>query len=250
MEERRVHRRTQVQRRIEIRSLDGPSSRSKWMRAAGPSPADTASTTAPGRLIDIGCGGMCGLVDQTLEIGVPCEVRIHGTGGEVQETKGEVRNLRRSDEGHLVGVSFEEPLVALGNTARRGPKVVQDHAIKPLVLVVDDEPGVRAVLDRFLSQRGLRVFPAVDADEALQAIKHERPALMMLDLKMPKVSGLELLELLRRIGITVPNIWAMSGYVSDEDALKALQLGADEFFNKPFDLDHIDYTLGLLAPML
>ena len=175
---------------------------------------------------------------------------IRGTEGKVQERKGLVRNLRPSDAGHRVGISFDEPLVALGDTERHGLKAVHDHAVKPLVLLVDDEPGVRSVLDDFLTERGFRVFPAVDADEALQAIKHERPSLMILDLKLPKMGGLELLEQLRRIGVTVSNIWAMSGYVSDEDARKAMQLGATEFLNKPFDLDHINYTLRLLGPLL
>ena len=159
-------------------------------------------------------------------------------------------SAQHSDKGHMVGISFDETLLALGDTAAHGPKVVHDHAVKPLVLVVDDEPGVRDVLDRFLTERGLRVFPVVDADEALQVIKHERPWLMILDLKMPKVSGLELLELLQHVGMTVPNVCAMSGYVSDEEARKALQLGAIEFFNKPFDFEHIDHTLELLGPLL
>lgn len=249
-QERRVHRRTQVQRQVAIRPL-AESRRSEWMRAVGlgPPPRSTTSTTAAsGRLIDIGQGGMCSLVDQTMEVGRPCLIDIVGIEGKAQRTRGEIGSFRRGNEGNLVGIVFDEPLVALGDTARRGPKLVDDRAIKPLVLVVDDEPTIRTILDRFLSQRGLRVFPAVDADAALQAIKHERPSVMMLDLKLPKVTGLQLLQLLKQIGLEVPNIWAMSGYVSDQDARLAMQLGASEFINKPFDLDHIDYMLGLLPP--
>jgi len=251
--ERRVYRRTQVRRQVEIWPLGGPHSSPKWLGAAGPSPLTNAaatSTIASGRMVDVGCGGMGGMVDQTLEIGAPCEVHIHGAEGKEQETRGEVRDFQRREDNNRVGISFDAPLLVLGDTARRGPKVTDDRAIKPLVLVVDDDPGVRALLDRFLSQRGLRVFPAADADEALEAIKNERPSLMILDLKLPEVTGLRLLELLRYTGIEVPNIWAMSGYVSDEDARAALELGATEFFNKPFDLDHVDYTLSLLAPLL
>ena len=253
MQKRRVHRRTPVQRRIELRLLDeGHATRSKRMRRGPRSEANVtaSSTVIPGALIDIGCGGMCAAVGRSLEIGQVVEIHIHDTEGGIQRARGEVRTtLPRATE-TFHGFSFDEPMLTLGDTARCGPNVVHDHTMKPLVLVVDDEPSVRSVLDRFLTERGLRVFPAVDADEALEAIKHERPSLMILDLRMPKVGGLELLELLQRAGIKVPTIWAMSGYVSDEDARRALQLGASEFFNKPFDLDHIDYTLSLLAPML
>ncbi len=60
----------------------------------------------------------------------------------------------------------------------------------------------------------------------------------------------ELLELLKRTGINLPNIWAMSGYVTDEEATMAMQLGASEFFNKPFDLAHLEDKLALVAPIL
>ena len=63
-------------------------------------------------------------------------------------------------------------------------------------------------------------------------------------------SGVQLLETMSAEGLRVPNIWAMSAYVSDEEALAALSLGAGEFINKPFDLDHLDFTLQLLSPML
>ena len=117
-------------------------------------------------------------------------------------------------------------------------------------LVVDDESGVRHVLQRFLEGRGLQVETAAGATEALEALLKQEPALMMLDLKMPGISGVQLLESMNAEGLRVPVIWAMSGYVADEEALAALSLGAAEFINKPFDLDHLNYSLQLLAPIL
>ena len=67
---------------------------------------------------------------------------------------------------------------------------------------------------------------------------------------MPGISGVQLLETMNTEGLRVPNIWAMSGYVTDEEALAALSLGASEFLNKPFDLDHLDFSLQLLMPMM
>ncbi len=192
MEDLRVHRRTHVQRRIEFLPLEEPSgSTFKWMRSAPGIEAKLTplSTAIPGHLINIGCGGMCAVFAKSLEIGQPFEVHIHGAEGPVQKIRGAVRSALPSEHETFHGFSFDEPLLALGDIARRGPKIIDDCAVKPLVLVVDDEPDVRDMLDKFLTKRGLRVFPARGADEALEAIKHELPSLMILDLRMPKVGG-------------------------------------------------------------
>ena len=192
MEERRVHRRTQVQRQIEIRLLEErPAHPSKWIRSApgAESTLTPSATTIPGHLVDIGCGGMCAVFAQSLEIGQALEIHIRGAEGPVQVVRGAVRSTLPRDDETFHGLSFDESLLTLGDVARHGPRIIDDHAVKPLVLVVDDEPDVRNMLDKFLTKRGWRVFPAVDADEALEVIKSERPSLMILDLKMPKVAA-------------------------------------------------------------
>ena len=50
-------------------------------------------------------------------------------------------------------------------------------------------------------------------------------------------------------GIRVPNVWAMSGTAPDAEARAALSMGAADFLNKPFDLDHLDFSLRLLGPL-
>ena len=240
---RRVHRRTKIQRQVVIEPLR-TGRRSRWI--FGP-PESTVPVA--GNLIDIGCGGMCGAFSTNLSVGTTCDVGIEGTEGKMQRARGMVRNVRGANGRKMLGIAFNEPIVALGDPNRKGPHVGQD-GIDPFALVVDDEPGVRHVLQRFLEGRGLRVETAPGAIEALEILHKQQPALMMVDLKMPGISGVQLLETMNAEGLRVPNIWAMSGYASDEEALAALSLGAAEFLNKPFDLDHLNVSLQLLAPML
>ena len=240
---RRLHRRTKVQRRVEIEPLQ-TGRRSRWIFGPLKTPLP-----AEGSVVDIGCGGMCGAFPRTLEVGTACDLRIEGTEGKMQRTRGTVRNVRVDSGTKMLGIAFNEPIVALGDATRKGSDVGQD-GVEPFALIVDDEPSVRTVLQRFLEGRGLKVETAPGATEALEILHRQQPALMMVDLKMPGITGVQLLETMNAENLRVPNIWAMSAYVSDEEALAALSLGAGEFINKPFDLDHLDFSLELLAPML
>jgi CheY-like chemotaxis protein len=246
MKERRNYRRTPAIRQLEIRPLSTPTRRAPWQLSA-----DEPEAKAPeknfGHLIDIGCGGMRAVFNHPVEVGIECEVRIHGTSGKIQAERGRVCTLGRGAKGNQVGIAFDDPIVALGDVKRRGPKLAGDYDIRRLAVVVDDEPDVRNTLDRFLTRRGLRVLAAGDANQALAAIEFESPVLMMIDLKMPEFTGIQLLERMYDRNLSVPHIWAMSGYASDEDAMLALELGASAFLNKPFDLDHLDYSLESLA---
>jgi len=246
MIQRRAYRRATASREIEIRPLDISTGPAPWEHPAR-EPATTAPRTNVGRLIDIGCGGMGAMFDRPVERGMACEVRIRGTRGKIQAERGRICTLDRGAEGNRVGIAFDDPVVALGDVERRGPTLTGDHETRPLALVVDDEPDVRSTLDRFLTRRGLRVMPAGDAYQALAAIEFESPLLMLLDLKMPEVTGIQLLERLQDRGLSVPHIWAMSAYASDEDAMLSLELGASAFLDKPFDLDHLDSSLQALA---
>ena len=240
--ERRVFRRTRVLRDVEVRPV-----------ASGK--PDPEQKRQHGRMVDIGCGGMLALVDEPLDVGTRCSVQIESESPTLgpQQARGDVRSSRPADDGSLVGIAFDQPMLALSAVASsklaiETPKPESKPA--PLVLVVDDEHHVRRMLDRFVSQRGYRVQTAADAIEALELMRKELPQLMLLDIRLPGVSGLQLLELMRSEGLRVGAIWAISGYVSDGDAMTALKLGATDFINKPFDLDHLDWSLRLHEPIL
>lgn len=243
MLDRRVHRRTKIQRKVVLKPVQ-TGRRSRWIFGPLKSPVP-----AVGNIFDLGCGGMSGTFSTSFAVGTVCDVRIEGTTGKVQRTRGTVRDVRGTNGAKMLGIAFKEPLVALGDPARKGPDVPR-NGIDPFALVVDDEPSVRTILRCFLEGRGMRVETAPGGTEALDILHKEEPTLMMLDLKMPGISGVQLLETMNAEGLRVPNIWAMSGYVTDEEALAALSLGASEFLNKPFDLDHLDFSLQLLTPMM
>lgn len=240
---RRAHRRTKVERTIEVVPLEtGRRSRRFFGASRPPAPA-------VGRLIDIGCGGMAAELPAKLDVGIQVDIHIRGLCGKVQRARGMVRNVRDDDGSRTFGIAFTEPILALGDLTRPATPVAASGG-EPVALVVDDDPGVRQVLERFLSARGLRVITATSAEDALELLRGQEPALMLLDLKMDGMTGVQLLETMNAEGLRVPHVWAMSGSAPDDEALAALSLGAAEFINKPFDLDHLDFTLQLLTPML
>jgi UDP-3-O-acyl N-acetylglucosamine deacetylase len=104
------------------------------------------------------------------------------------------------------------------------------------VLVVDDEPQIRATLRGILAEEGLRVLEAEDGRQALEVIHRDRPELVILDIWMPDMDGLELLTQLQEEP-RPPVVVMISGHGNIETAVKATKLGAFEFIEKPLSLD-------------
>ena len=112
-------------------------------------------------------------------------------------------------------------------------------------LVVDDEPLICDLLARFLSRRGYAVVTAGDGEEALEDLRNSRPDLLLLDIYLPKIDGLGVLESIRDEDIEVGTIWTITGKADDESVKKSLELGAAEVFTKPLNLSHLDWLLQL-----
>jgi len=104
------------------------------------------------------------------------------------------------------------------------------------VLVVDDEPEIRTSLRGILAEEGLRVLEAEDGRQALEVINRENPELVILDVWMPEVDGLQLLQQLHE-SAAGPAVIMISGHGNIETAVKATKLGAFDFIEKPFSLD-------------
>jgi DNA-binding response OmpR family regulator len=102
------------------------------------------------------------------------------------------------------------------------------------VLVVDDEPTLRETLAEALEQDGLRVVTAADGREALERFRAEPPDLVLLDLMLPQVSGIEVCRIMRRES-AVP-IVMLTAKDSEIDKVVGLELGADDYVTKPFSL--------------
>lgn len=105
---------------------------------------------------------------------------------------------------------------------------MEDRAI----LVVDDEPMVREVLSRYLVMDGFEVVAAADGEEALDHIAGSTPALVLLDLMLPKVDGYEVFRRIREQGDTPVIMLTARG--EEMDRVVGLELGADDYVAKPF----------------
>lgn len=109
----------------------------------------------------------------------------------------------------------------------------RDASAKHTVLVVDDEPIVCHSVRRILSKKSCTVEEAFDVDVAMQKMKLNKYHLVILDLKMPKRSGMEVLQSIRKQYPNVPVVM-VSGYASIESAIEATRLGASNYIPKPF----------------
>jgi two-component system phosphate regulon response regulator PhoB len=107
--------------------------------------------------------------------------------------------------------------------------------MKPRILVVEDEPDVVELLEFNLRGAGFEVVSAEDGGEALKKAREHTPALIILDLMLPEVDGLEVCKILRRHPATaaIPIIM-LTAKASEIDRVLGLELGADDYVTKPF----------------
>jgi two-component system phosphate regulon response regulator PhoB len=103
------------------------------------------------------------------------------------------------------------------------------------VLVVDDEPDIVALVAYHLAKAGYRVSTAAAGPDALAIARRERPALVVLDLMLPGMSGFEVLEQLRRDEATKHiGVLMLTARKEEPDRIRGLSLGADDYLTKPF----------------
>ncbi|MBV7336635.1 response regulator transcription factor [Chloroflexi bacterium TSY] len=103
---------------------------------------------------------------------------------------------------------------------------------QPKILVVDDEPSIREVVELYLKRAGFHVHVARDGEEALRAMTQEIPDLVVLDLMLPQVDGLEITRRIRAEGDTP--IIMLTSRKEEADRILGLELGADDYVVKPF----------------
>jgi two-component system response regulator HydG len=110
------------------------------------------------------------------------------------------------------------------------------------VLIVDDDASSRRLLEVRMRALGCDVALAANGREAQEAIRQDVPALMLLDLEMPRMGGMELLRALRQEGLDVPSI-VITAHGSIETAVEAMREGAYDFLPKPFDPKHLELVV-------
>jgi DNA-binding response OmpR family regulator len=115
----------------------------------------------------------------------------------------------------------------------------------PVVLLVDDDPAIRRAVAAGLELEGFSVVPASGGRAALEAATRVSPAVILLDLNMPDLDGLEVLERLRAAGDQVP-VCVLSARDEVDDRVAGLQAGADDYVVKPFALEEVVARLHAL----
>jgi two-component system, OmpR family, phosphate regulon response regulator PhoB len=119
------------------------------------------------------------------------------------------------------------------------------------VLVVDDEKDIVALVAYHLAKAGYRVSTASTGTEALQAAREERPALVVLDLMLPGMSGFEVLEQLRAAESTREvAVLMLTARREEADRIRGLSLGADDYLAKPFSPQELVLRVGAILRRL
>jgi|SoiMethySBSTD1v2_1073268.scaffolds.fasta_scaffold00409_29 two-component system, NtrC family, response regulator PilR len=126
----------------------------------------------------------------------------------------------------------------LSASARVTETTSEPVAAKPRILVVDDEPSMRDMLRIVLRRDGYEVIAAHDGREALAVLGRERIDLLLSDIRMADVSGVEVLRAAKETNRDII-AFMMTAFASTETAVEAMRLGAVDYFTKPFSMDEL-----------
>jgi two-component system, OmpR family, phosphate regulon response regulator PhoB len=115
------------------------------------------------------------------------------------------------------------------------------------ILVVDDEPDIVALVAYHLAKTGYRVSTASNGTDALQLARQERPAMLVLDLMLPGMSGFDVLEQLRKEESTRQvAVLMLTARKEEQDRIRGLSLGADDYLTKPFSPQELVLRVGAI----
>ena len=113
-----------------------------------------------------------------------------------------------------------------------------DQAKRSVILCVDDEPDILIVLSEYLSSEGFTVLTANSGEMAIDIVKAKKVDLVLLDMAMPKMNGIEALAQIKAIKSSIPAIM-ITAYRDAEKVVEAFRLGAFDCIFKPFDLKYL-----------
>lgn len=109
---------------------------------------------------------------------------------------------------------------------------------KPQILVIDDEKDICYYFEKALTPEGYDVFTALDGVDGLKIVKEKKPDIVLLDLKMPKMEGIEVLQHIKKVDKNIIVI-VITGYGTMDTARMAMKFGAFDYITKPIDLKYV-----------
>lgn len=116
------------------------------------------------------------------------------------------------------------------------------ESYRTTVLIVDDDPSARKILQGRLRLMNVQALVASNGSEAVEQIRKEAPGVILLDLQMPKMSGIDVLRSLKREGLE-PTVIVVTAHATVEAAVEAMKEGAYDFITKPVDSQHLELVL-------
>jgi DNA-binding response OmpR family regulator len=142
-----------------------------------------------------------------------------------------------------------DAMLAAADLALAADRVARSgsHAGQTTVLIADDDADVLHIVDARLRAAGYRTVLALDGQQTLDALERERPAVLLVDLMMPKLTGFDVLMRLREQGSNRPRTIVVSARGRDEDVARAFELGADDYVTKPFNPEELVARIGRLT---
>ena len=133
-----------------------------------------------------------------------------------------------------------------GEERRRSSEDASERASR--ILVVDDEEVIRRLLTEVLAEEGYWVTTVSDGQQAIDLLERERFNLIITDMVMPGLSGIEVLRAAQRIDPLCPVI-VLTGYPSVDSVRRLVRLGAADYIAKPFNVDVLKVTVAKLLEM-
>ena len=110
------------------------------------------------------------------------------------------------------------------------------------ILVADDDASIRSLLKQLLSDEGYSVVEATTGTEVVEKVKDVNPDLVIMDVRMPELDGIEALSKLK-VSSPKTSVLIMTAFGSSNNAIRAMELGAFDYITKPFELDKISHTV-------
>jgi CheY-like chemotaxis protein/HPt (histidine-containing phosphotransfer) domain-containing protein len=134
---------------------------------------------------------------------------------------------------HIEPNRFLTETLTLNKKQTTTPKTKIKSTSKGVVFIVDDEPDIVQILEDAISDNDFTIHKFYNGEEALEKFEELCPDLIISDINMPKLNGIEMIKAIRKISTTTPVIF-VSGYLSKELMQEALAYGAEAFIEKPF----------------